>query len=185
MYRAKSSSSTAAKAQPVYASCVWAPLVAHAIALGIATILSACGGGQALGDAAETAEMVTATSESATASPDWARGASLSVAALADAERQAVAADAARSSVSLDELPAGQIAAKSAYASGAVARKAAAVRIPVYRFYNGSTGAHFFTTSTTERDNVVTTLSPPFSLEGEACSVASDFSPGLSPIHRF
>ena len=83
------------------------------------------------------------------------------------------------------QLKAGEIAAKSAYQSGAVARKAVAVRIPVYRFFNSSTGAHFFTTSTTERDNVVNTLSPPFSLEGEAFSVASAFSPGLSPVHRF
>ena len=66
-----------------------------------------------------------------------------------------------------------------------MARKALATRIPVYRFYNSSTGAHFFTTSTTERDSIVATLSPPFSLEGAAFSVASAFSPGLSPVHRF
>jgi len=66
-----------------------------------------------------------------------------------------------------------------------VARKALAVRIPVYRFFNGSTGAHFFTTNTTERDDVLNNQSPPFSLDGEAFSVASDYSPGLSPVHRF
>lgn len=32
---------------------------------------------------------------------------------------------------------------------------------------------------------MVSTLSPPFSLEGAAFSVASAFSPGLSPVHRF
>lgn len=66
-----------------------------------------------------------------------------------------------------------------------VVAKAAATRIPVYRFYNASTGAHFFTTSTTERDSVIASLSPPFSYEGPAFSVASAYSPGLSPVHRF
>ncbi|MFP8781073.1 DUF1566 domain-containing protein [Hydrogenophaga sp. RWCD_12] len=142
-------------------------------------LLVACGGGQ------------SATAEDKGAAPVangsalLAKGAALSSADLAAAEKRAVSADAMASPTSLDGLPAGQIAAKSAYASGAVARKALAVRIPVYRFYNGRTGAHFFTTNTTERDTVVATLSPPFSLEGAAFSVASAYSPGLSPVHRF
>ena len=114
-----------------------------------------------------------------------AAGPVLNAAELAAAEKSARLADAARDSLPLENLPPGQIAAKTAYLSGSVARKAAAVRIPVYRFYNSATGAHFFTTSTAERDNVINTLSPPFNHEGEAFSVASDFSPGLSPVHRF
>ncbi|MFP8779415.1 DUF1566 domain-containing protein [Hydrogenophaga sp. RWCD_12] len=139
----------------------------------LSAVLTACGGS----GSPETAE--------GRASSAVAGGAVLNSAELAAAEKAAVAADASPSPTPLDELPAGQIAAKSAYVSGAVARKALATRIPVYRFYNGSTGAHFFTTNTTERDNIVATLSPPFSLEGAAFSVASAFSPGLSPVHRF
>ena len=146
------------------------PLVAGILC----ALLTACGG-SASPDA--TGERAATTAET--------DGAVLSRTELAAAEKQAVAADASPSPAPLDALPAGQIAAKSAYVSGAVARKALAVSTPVYRFYNGSTGAHFFTTSTVERDNIVATLSPPFGLEGAAFSVASAFSPGLSPVHRF
>jgi len=153
-------------------------------------LLAACGGGSNASDGAGTQAALGAGrgSSEATRTTDpaaFARSAVLSRADLAAAERQAQTAEASNSVTLFDELQAGEIAAKSAYQSGAVARKAAAVRIPVYRFSNSSTGAHFFTTSTTERDNVVNTLSPPFSLEGEAFSVASAFSPGLSPVHRF
>jgi Protein of unknown function (DUF1566)/Repeat of unknown function (DUF5648) len=161
--------------------------------------LAACGGSQrgsaedksSANAAGISVSDVASSQQGAATSAALVRGAALSSVELATAEEKAVAADAATSSASatsaipLEELPAGRIAAKSAYTSGAVARKALAVRIPVYRFYNGSTGAHFFTTNTTERDTVVNTLSPPFSLEGPAFSVASDFSPGLSPVHRF
>ena len=139
----------------------------------LSAVLTACGGS----GSPETAEGRATSAD--------AGGAVLNSAELASAEKAAVAADASASLTPLDELPAGQIAAKSAYTSGAVARKALATRIPVYRFYNNATGAHFFTTDTTERDNIVATLSPPFSLEGAAFSVASAFSPGLSPVHRF
>ncbi|MGM9428270.1 DUF1566 domain-containing protein [Hydrogenophaga sp. MI9] len=87
--------------------------------------------------------------------------------------------------LALDADQPGAIAGEQAYRMGQVAAKAAAVRIPVYRFYNGDTGAHFFTTNTTERDHVQNNLSPPFVYEGVAFSVASAFSPGLSPVHRF
>ena len=152
----------------------------------LSSLLTACGGSQSgatLDKSADGTKDVSSADSSASAA--LARGAALSGAELATAEKRAAAADASSPPTPLDELPAGQIAAKSAYNSGAVARKAAAVRIPVYRFYNGSTGAHFFTTSTTERDNVVASLSPPFNLEGEAFSVGSGFSPGFSPVHRF
>ncbi|MFN3496333.1 MAG: DUF1566 domain-containing protein, partial [Hydrogenophaga sp.] len=62
---------------------------------------------------------------------------------------------------------------------------ASASRIPAYRFYNGNTGAHFYTTSASERDQVNATLSPPYTFEGDAFSVANAFSPGLSPVYRF
>ncbi|AOW11978.1 hypothetical protein LPB072_02990 [Hydrogenophaga crassostreae] len=155
----------------------------------MAVLLTACGGG---GSASSDLAGTQAASGAGAGSPEAARradpaafqrSAALSSADLASAEQQAQAAEA--SAASLDELDAGEIAAKSAYQSGAVARKALAMRIPVYRFSNSSTGAHFFTTSVSERDNVANTLSPPYSLEGEAFSVASAYSPGLSPVHRF
>jgi hypothetical protein len=149
------------------------------------TILTACGGGSPVSELEARSTSTAPSQQSASTSTALAQGAALSSADLAAAETAAVAADADVSATPLAELPAGQIAAKSEYASGAVARKAAAVRIPVYRFSNSSTGAHFFTTNTTERDNIVATLSPPYSLEGAAFSVASAFSPGLSPVHRF
>ncbi len=156
-----------------------------ALAVALVLLLSACGGGAGKADA--KGEALDASSSTNASRPDstFASGAALSSAELAAAEKAAVAADASGSATPLDELKPGQIAAKSAYASGAVVRKAAAVRIPVYRFYNSRTGAHFFTSSTAERDTVISKLSPPFSHEGVAFSVASAFSPGLSPVHRF
>ena len=38
-------------------------------------------------------------------------------------------------------------------------RKSAASRVPVYRFFTGVTGAHFFISSTNERDNVFSKVS--------------------------
>ena len=158
----------------------------------VASLLTACGGGAG----SETSQVSIKASpdssspafdprQSANAVPD----ANLTQRSLATAEQQAQAAEAAdtngEAAAALDKLQAGQIAPKSAYLSGEIARKAAAVRIAAYRFYNGSTGAHFFTTSETERANVAANLSPPFNFEGAAFSVASAFSPGLSPVHRF
>ena len=164
--------------------------------------LAACGGAQ---EAEESVEVSGSSNPSqrglvegrSAPGPDSARdaaqlaqGARLSRADLQAAELQAQALDQAKTRETgptdpLSDLKPGQIAPKSAYLSGDVARKAAAVRIPAYRFYNGSTGAHFYTTSETERATVVSTLSPPFSFDGPAFSVASDHSAGLASVHRF
>lgn len=139
--------------------------------------LAACGGGQPPAESTAASSLnLSLTAERTT----LARGAQLNQDSLARAEQRALVGGAA-----LDELPAGAIAAKSAYVSGEVARKAAAVRIPAYRFFNTRTGAHFYTTDEAERTNVQNNLSPPFSFDGPAFSVASAFSPGLSPVHRF
>jgi hypothetical protein len=139
--------------------------------------LAACGGGQPPAESTAAAPLnLSLTAERTT----LARGAQLNQDSLARAEQQALVGGAA-----LYELPAGAIAAKSAYLSGEVARKAAAVRIPAYRFFNTRTGAHFYTTDEAERTNVQNNLTPPFSFDGPAFSVASAFSPGLSPVHRF
>ncbi|MFP8777862.1 DUF1566 domain-containing protein [Hydrogenophaga sp. RWCD_12] len=62
--------------------------------------------------------------------------------------------------------------------------KALATRIPVYRFFNTRTGAHFYTTSEAEKADVLATK-PFMTYDGPAFSAASAFSPGLSPVHRF
>ncbi|WP_197508940.1 DUF1566 domain-containing protein [Hydrogenophaga crassostreae] len=62
--------------------------------------------------------------------------------------------------------------------------KSAASRVPVFRFFNNQTNAHFFTTSTTERDSVQATLAY-MSYEGPAFYSSATTIPGLSPVHRF
>ncbi|MGM9427135.1 PKD domain-containing protein [Hydrogenophaga sp. MI9] len=99
--------------------------------------------------------------------------------------KAAALAEKADTSQPLESLPAGSIASKAAYVSGAVARKAALVGAPAYRFYNTGTGAHFYTTSATEADNLVANFSSPFHLEGPAFWVTKTLSSGLSPVHRF
>lgn len=152
------------------------------LSVSAALFLVACGGG-------ESTERASVASSSSAQNQDTehalAKGSQLNSAELAAAEAAAQTADALPMSTALTEISEGQVVPKSAYLSGEVARKAVAVRIPVYRFYNSSTGAHFFTTSTAERDQIASTLSPPFSLEGAAFSVASAFAPGLSAVHRF
>lgn len=63
-------------------------------------------------------------------------------------------------------------------------RKAYVDTTAVYRFFNRSTGAHFYTASTEERDAVVATL-PQFTYEGPAFTVARSAQAGLSPVFRF
>jgi hypothetical protein len=60
----------------------------------------------------------------------------------------------------------------------------AAARTPVYRFYNGQTGAHFYTINLEERDRVQNTL-PVYRYEGEAFFVSPVADAGLSPVYRF
>lgn len=65
-----------------------------------------------------------------------------------------------------------------------VVRAQSAHRVPVYRFWNSSTQAHFLTTSQSERDNVIATL-PQFNYEGVAFHVSAAAEPGLSPVYRY
>ena len=57
-------------------------------------------------------------------------------------------------------------------------------RTAVYRFYNATTGAHFFTASADERNSIIKTL-PLFAYEGVAFYVYSSSGSGLSPVYRF
>lgn len=75
--------------------------------------------------------------------------------------------------------PAREVAGLSAEA----VRKAGIVQA-VHRFYNRNTGAHFYTRSSSERDNILATM-PQFTYDGVAFHAAGAFSPGLSPVYRF
>lgn len=62
--------------------------------------------------------------------------------------------------------------------------KAAVNAVPVYRFFNSRTGAHFYTTSATERDQIAANL-PQYHYEGAAFSAIATAGTGLSAVHRF
>ncbi len=57
-------------------------------------------------------------------------------------------------------------------------------RAAVYRFYNQASGAHFFTASAQERDNVINTL-PSFNYEGVAFYVYAVPTVGQASVSRF
>lgn len=57
-------------------------------------------------------------------------------------------------------------------------------RVAVYRFYNATTGAHFYTASAAERDFVVRTY-PEFAYENIAFYAYPDSSTGKDPVFRF
>lgn len=59
-----------------------------------------------------------------------------------------------------------------------------AARGPVYRFYNASTGAHFYTMSLGERDHVIATY-PDFLYEGPNFYAYDASAAGTSPVYRF
>jgi lysophospholipase L1-like esterase len=85
-----------------------------------------------------------------------------------------------------EELEAARLAQEQAGGSEskAVVRPKAVVRVPVYRFWNPQTTAHFYTTSEVERDRVIATA-PVFQYEGVAFHVSSEADPSLSAVHRF
>lgn len=57
-------------------------------------------------------------------------------------------------------------------------------RSPVFRFYNATTGAHFYTNSVAERDFVISRL-PEFAYEGPRFQAANQAGAGLHPVYRF
>lgn len=141
--------------------------------------LVACGGGS---DAASDTRSADAASTPPSGSPPAAsvarqqEGARLNTAELEQIAKTGVLPHAFEGpSLSGPETKAGS--------EGGVA-KSAASRVPVYRFFNTRTSAHFFTTSETERTNTEATL-PHMTFEGAAFHASSTAIPGLSPVHRF
>ena len=140
-------------------------------------LLSACGGGSSgasggEGKAADATPIATASAlvpvDERTAALQ-AEGARLNTAELEAAEAIASTVSSAKA------LPKASFNATS---------KAVAGVVPVYRFFNTRTQAHFYTTSATERDQIRNTL-PQFQYEGEAFSAMGAAGAGLSPVHRF
>ena len=77
-----------------------------------------------------------------------------------------------------------EAAQRKAAAAPPVRKAAYGGLVPVYRFYNASTAAHFYTRSETERDDVILNL-PNFQYEGPAFEVSPTPQEGLSPVYRF
>lgn len=97
----------------------------------------------------------------------WRKAASLNATELQEAEKVAVQRSGADRSG----------------ASSATA-KAVTNRLAVYRFFNSQTSAHFYTSSTAERDHVIATL-PQFHYEGQAFWASASATAGMSPVYRF
>ncbi|MFP8780361.1 DUF1566 domain-containing protein [Hydrogenophaga sp. RWCD_12] len=154
-------------------------LLRTSTALVLVCVLAACGGGNEASGHASTVTDRTGSEGVVFEAASGAPPAWLNARSLQDAE-----AHAKEQPAPLEKIAPGQIAAWDDYANGNVARKATAVRIPVYRFYNGSTGAHFYTTSETEKANILATM-PQFAFDGPAFEAASEAAPGLSPVYRF
>jgi Protein of unknown function (DUF1566)/Repeat of unknown function (DUF5648) len=153
----------------------------------LATLVASCGGGHHQLDEKgnpPTGDLGQAASEISD-DAKLSRSSELNTTTLLLAEKRAQSAEDLHSTTALEGVRPGQPVPKSAYTSGAVARKAEATSISAYRFYNIRTGAHFYTTSEAEVAYTFANLSPPFNYEGTAFSVASAYSPGLSPVHRF
>lgn len=64
------------------------------------------------------------------------------------------------------------------------AKASAVTLVPVYRFFNTLTSAHFYTISAFERDQVSSTL-PWFNYEGVAFQVSAGPQSGWTPVYRF
>jgi hypothetical protein len=57
--------------------------------------------------------------------------------------------------------------------------------LPLYRFYNPKSGAHFYTTSEAEKTKVITLYSNVFTYEGVSCNVKTRQEPGTIPMYRY
>ncbi|MEZ5702237.1 MAG: DUF1566 domain-containing protein [Burkholderiaceae bacterium] len=155
-------------------------------------LLAACGGGN------ETAPGEAATMQAAAPSPHTTP---------IDAQTQALQASGARlNAQELDQIartgvlpqpfdgpllsgaPGSTLATLDTHAAksapGLSEPKSATSRVPVFRFFNSGTGAHFFTTSVAERDHIIANV-PAFSYEGPAFHTSNAAAFGLSPVHRF
>ena len=56
---------------------------------------------------------------------------------------------------------------------------------PVYRFYNATSGSHFYTASLAERDSTIANLSATYHYEGVAYSINTSDPDNSAPLYRF
>ena len=166
----------------------------HVVAAALASALAACGGGSEDGssgsEGASGAYAPAAADLPGGAAPPTEKSILNEWESYADPDAAQPAATAA------DPIEAlvGKGARLNRESLEAAQRKAAAVSpsrkaghvdlVPVYRFYNASTAAHFYTSSEAERDNVIGTL-PSFQYEGPAFEVSLSQQGDLSPVYRF
>ncbi len=162
------------------------PLLSR-VALGlVVALLSACGGGADQDTEPSTNSATSADAPSGTPSllDEWARHADSGQPLVVDGEDATEAHLGKAARLNSEQL--GEFQRKSAYAqkSGVLTPKAFTGLVSVYRFLNRQTGAHFYTSSESERDTVIATM-PQFVFEGAAFLVSPVAQDGLLPVHRF
>jgi hypothetical protein len=160
--------------------------------LAAAAVLSACGGASESSSANPSEQRQQASSEP-TFLPSSDEPPSAQTIALQEEggrlnqqELQAIAKTAtlppSTGGTSLSGAPT-QASRKAGGGSGAAAA-AAVTKTAAYRFFNTRTGAHFYTTSTAERDDVLRRF-PFMNLDGAAFDVSPSALTVLSPVYRF
>lgn len=157
------------------------------VALGlVVALLSACGGGSDQDAAPSSNTTTSADAPAGTASlmDEWARYADSGQPLLVDGEDATETHLGKAARLNREQLGEYQRKSASAQKSGLLAPKAFTGLVPVYRFLNRQTGAHFYTIDTAERDLVIATM-PQFNYEGQAFLVSPTAQPGLLPVHRF
>lgn len=149
-------------------------------------LLSACGGGTDR-DAEPSPNDVIGIDVPSGASvllDEWARHADSGQPLVVEGEDETEAHLGKAARLNREQLGEHQSKSASAQKSGLLMHKAFTGLVPVYRFLNRQTGAHFYTIDAAERDLVIASM-PQFNYEGEAFLVSPTAQDGLLPVHRF
>jgi len=151
----------------------------------LVALLAACGGGAS--DQREDDSLTTTPLAGKTELDAWADYADSGQALpmpTAEDEIEAQLGVAARLNRQALEVARQEANQRKSAAFGQATRKAFVGEVLAYRFFNTQTGAHFYTVSEVERDQVVATL-PQFRYEGPAFTVSATPQDGLLPVYRF
>lgn len=161
---------------PYSASMLLRATKAASVALAMIA-LTACGGGGEDSSAQQSTSSTPGFAETGSTLPDDSM-ATKDPAPEPTLETNAALAEAA-------QLNAAELAEAQAQSLGTTKSLTKALStVPVYRFHNRNTGAHFYTTSEAERDSVRANLSG-MTYEGQAFQASSQSASGLSPVYRF
>lgn len=152
----------------------------------VVVLLSACGGGadQDTEPSSNTATSADAPSGTPWLLDEWARHADSGQPLVVEGEDATEAHLGKAARLNREQLGEFQRKSASAQKSGLLTHKAFTGLVSVYRFLNRQTGAHFYTSSESERDTVIATM-PQFVFEGAAFLVSPVAQDGLLPVHRF